>query len=175
VTRSSSIAGVCLVDGHNVMHQVPSLAALLKSDQTEEARERLAEACLAFALRRRVRVLLVFDGSRSVHAPAPRANPNLQIVYASGAGKADRWIADRVERLRDEKQSVLVVTEDRGIKNALPKRVRTMGAKAFWSVIHPAREDPADKPAPPLDDVEAYFLEVERRLNQEQDKKKGGA
>ena len=161
------------------MHRIPELARLLKSDQAEEARERLAEGCLRFALRRRMRVLLVFDGSKRVHAPAPRSNANLDIVYATGARKADGLILERAEALADAKQSVLVVTEDRGIKNGLPSKARTMGARAFWSVIEPQKEDAStEKPAVPLDDVEAYFLEAERRQkasNSKLPKKEGGA
>ena len=175
---SGATRDVCLVDGHNVMHRVPSLSRLLRSDQTEEARERLREACVRFSLRRRTRVLLVFDGSRDVQAPAPRSSANVEIVYATGAGKADGLILERAERLVRERQSVVVVTEDRGIKNALSRKVRTLGARAFWSAIEPEHEDAAkDKPAPPLEDVEAYFLEAERRQKEsarKDPKKEGG-
>lgn len=158
---------VCLVDGYNVIHKVPALARLLRVDQDEEAREQLREACARFAMRRRMRVLLVFDGSSAVRAPASRSDANVEIIYATGARKADGWILERAERLSHERQSVLVVTEDRGIKNALPAKVRTMGIRAFWSAIEPGdKEDRGEKTAPPLDDVEAYFLEAERRLKE---------
>ena len=111
-----------------------------------------------------MRVLLVFDGSPAVHAPATRSPANVEVVYATGARKADGWILERAERLSKERESVLVVTEDRGIKNALPAKVRTMTAEAFWTAIRPKAEgETEEKPAPPLDDVEAYFLEAERR------------
>ena len=169
---------VCLVDGHNVLHRVPSLAQLFKSGQAEEARERLREACIRFALRRHSRVVLVFDGSRDVHAPAPRSDANVEIVYATGTRKADGWILDRAEQLVGERQPVVVVTEDRGIKNALPSKVRTLGVRAFWSSILPKSKDAAEqKPEPPLEDVEAYFLEAERRQKEsarKPPKKEGG-
>jgi len=177
VTSPGAKRDVCLVDGHNVMHRVPSLARLLRSDQAEEARERLREACVRFSLRRRTRVLLVFDGSRGVHAPAPRPNPLVEIVYATGARKADGLILERAERLVRERQSVVVVTEDRGIKNALPGKARTLGVRAFWSAIEPEHEDAGeDKPTPPLEDVEAFFLEAERRqkMSARKDPKKEG-
>jgi predicted RNA-binding protein with PIN domain len=167
---STEARGVCLVDGYNVIHKVPALARLLGSDQ-EEAREQLREACVRFSLRQRMRVLLVFDGRRGVHAPASRSTSQVEIIYASGERKADGWILSRAEELQRDKYSVTVVTEDRGIKNALPKRVRTLSPRAFWSMVLPTAEHPLDeKPAPNLEDVEAYFLDLERR--QKDDRKK---
>jgi predicted RNA-binding protein with PIN domain len=163
---------VCLVDGYNVIHKVPSLARLLKSNQDEEAREQLREACLRFSLRRRMRIVLVFDGSSAVRARASRPDTNVEIVYATGARKADGWILDRAERLSNERVPVLVITEDRGIKNALPAKARTMSVSAFWKTIEPKDKDEAgEKVAPPLDDVEAYFLEAERRERERRSKK----
>lgn len=164
---SSPKRDVCLVDGYNVIHKVPALARLLRSDRDEEAREQLREACVRFALRRRMRVLLVFDGSTAVRARAPHSTAGVEIIYATGARKADGWILERAERLVKERQSVVVVTEDRGIKNALPAKARTLAVRAFWAAIEPGPKAAAEeKPAPPLEDVEAYFLEADRRLRE---------
>ena len=177
---SISNQDVCLVDGYNVIHKVPVLARLLKTHRDEEAREQLREACVRFSMRRRMRVVCVFDGASTVRAPASRPDPNVDVVFAAGTRKADGWILERAERLSRERRSVLVVTEDRGIKNALPAKVRTMGVRAFWAAIEPA--SPADaeeeKPAPPLEDVEAFFLDAERRQKEGKrtpPKKEGGA
>ena len=172
---SSKDRGVCLVDGYNVIHKVPSLARLLASNQ-EEARERLREACLRFSLRQRIRVLLVFDGRPGVHAPSARSNAQVDVIYASGGGKADGWILAKAEELRRDKYSVTVVTEDRGIKNALPSRVSTLTPRAFWSMVLPKAERASDeKPEMPLEDVEAYFLDLERRQKANDSKKEGDA
>ena len=119
-----------------------------------------------------MRVVLVFDGSSAVRARMSRSDSNIEIVYATGGRKADGWILDRAERLSNERVSVLVITEDRGIKNALPAKVRTMTVKAFWNSIGAKdKGEPGEKPAPPLDDVEAYFLEAERRMMEARRKK----
>lgn len=175
-TRES---GVCLIDGHNLIHRLPALAALLAADRGQEAREHLAEAAHRFALRRRLHVVLVFDGSASVRAPAPRTPRQLEIVYATGPGKADALILSRTKELERGKQAVIVITEDQGLRNALPRGVRTLTAQDFCSVLEPATS-PAivEKPRPPLEDVERFFLEAEPGIKQELErkrKKKGGA
>src|SRR6266568_1186358 len=114
-------SSVCLVDGHNVILGVTELARLQHGDRGEEARERLAEACLRLALRRRVRVILFFDGAPDVRAPAPRSNASLEIVYATGAGGADARILNRATRLAQERRSVLAVSDDRALLASLPK------------------------------------------------------
>ena len=172
-------SGVCLIDGHNVMHRLPPLASLLAADRGQEAREHLAEAAHRFALRRRLRVVLVFDGSASVQAPKSRTPRQLEIVYATGPGKADALILSRAEKLQRLKRSVLVITEDRGLRSALPRGVRTLTAQDFWSVLEPGPSPaPVEKPIPPLDDVERFFLDAEARIKHELErkpKKKGGA
>ena len=171
--------GVCLIDGHNVMHKLPALAALLAADRDQEAREHLAEAAHRFALRRRLHVVLVFDGSSSVRAPAARTPRQLEIVYATGPGKADALILSRAEELDRSKQPVIVITEDQGLRKALPRRARTLTAHEFRSVLEP-EPSPAsvEKPTPPMEDVERFFLDAEPRIKRELErnrKKRGGA
>src|SRR5215510_5169775 len=114
-----------------------------------------------------MRVLLVFDGRPDVRAPAGRSGAQVEIIYASGAGKADGWIKKRAEELHRDKHQVTVITEDRGIKNALPSRVSTLTPRAFWTMALPKTVDASEeKPELPLEDVEAYFLEMERRAKE---------
>ena len=172
--------GVCLVDGHNVILGVPSLALWQHADRGEEARAELAEACLRFALRRRLQVVLVFDGSPDVHAPTGRARKPLEIVYAKGVGKADAVLVARAARFRAEKRTVLVISEDRSLKAGLARGVRTLGVKAFWSMLEsgPKAQVEEKKPELSLPDVEQFFLDAEPRLNallRTPPKKKGGA
>jgi predicted RNA-binding protein with PIN domain len=171
--------GVCLVDGHNVILGVPPLALLQHADRGEEARARLAEACLRFALRRRLHVVLVFDGSPDVRAPAGRAKAPLEIVYATGAGKADAVLVARATRFSAEKRSVLLVSQDRSLQAALPRGTRTLGVTAFWALLESRPDAPAEeKPEFSLPDVEQFFLDAEPRLRAElkrPPKKRGGA
>ncbi|HET9233374.1 MAG TPA: NYN domain-containing protein [Candidatus Eisenbacteria bacterium] len=175
-TRES---GVCLIDGHNLMHRLPALAKLLAADRGQEAREHLAEAAHRFALRRRLRVVLVFDGSASVRAPSPQTPRQLEIVYATGPGKADALILSRAEELERGKQTVSVITEDLGLRNALPRGVRTLSVQDFCSALEPSLSQASvEKPMPPLEDVEQFFLDAEPGIKRELErkpKKKGGA
>ncbi|MFO7637790.1 MAG: NYN domain-containing protein [bacterium] len=104
-----------LVDGYNVIHREPGLAALLGRD-AESARERLISLLAGFRAGRRVRVTVVFDGQGGAGQGAHTAAAGVQVLYARAGETADERIV-RLVRNSKHPRSLTVVSSDRGLVN----------------------------------------------------------
>jgi len=156
-----------IIDGHNVIYHVPRLEKLQTSGAKREAREALAEVCLAFAARRNESLVLVFDGVPGFTEGAG-AFGHLEITYAPYGGKADDMIVLRTDKIIDAGGRVTVVTNDRDLKLRLHRNATAIGSGEFWKLTKPPRKPTGEqRPDIPLQDVEAFFLEQEERVLQE--------
>ena len=160
--------GTWLIDGHNTIHHVPSLATRQRTGEGEQARDRLIEACRRFALHHRLQVLLIFDGSSRVAGIRLPTYPHLKVLYATGDGGADASIVERATELEGKKIPTTVVSDDRKLKNDLPRRVWTLTVREFWAQIERSEDEiPEEKKEERLPDVEQFFLDAEPRIEEE--------
>ncbi len=114
-----------LVDGYNLLYQMPDLAELLDRN-SEQARALLVRRLADFRAVRRVSVTVVFDGADPGYAPD--AGAGVRVVFCRSGRTADDEIKARVGR-EPNPRSITVVTSD----NAIVRHVRDFGAKTMRS------------------------------------------
>jgi predicted RNA-binding protein with PIN domain len=112
-----------LIDGNNVMAQRVGWHR-----DKQGARRALMDDLARFALDRRVRVAVVFDGAPEQHFADGTSYKGIRIFYSERGSNADERIKQLVERSR-ERRTLLVVTSDR----ALADYVRRCGAQVIRS------------------------------------------
>jgi predicted RNA-binding protein with PIN domain len=136
---------IWVLDGHNIIFALGGLQALQTSGRGAEARSRLVERVQAFAHQQGERVLVVFDGNEQATNPEALRTPLLEIVYTRrGHQVADDRILSEARRRAEAGETVTVVTNDRNtLGNLLPRGVRRIGVRAFWTthIEPPPRAD----------------------------------
>jgi predicted RNA-binding protein with PIN domain len=108
-----------LIDGNNVMGQRVGW----HKDRVRARRDLLDELA-QFALTKKVRVAVVFDGAPDEHFADGSSYRGVRVYYAARGSDADERIKALVENSR-ERRTLLVVTSDR----ALAEYVRRCGAQ----------------------------------------------
>ncbi|MDT5062260.1 MAG: uncharacterized protein QOH63_2719 [Acidobacteriota bacterium] len=112
-----------LIDGNNMMGQRVGWHR-----DKPGARRALMDDLARFALDRRVRVAVVFDGAPEKHFADGASYKGIHIFYSERGSNADERIKQLVEESR-ERRTLLVVTSDR----ALADYVRRCGAQVIRS------------------------------------------
>jgi predicted RNA-binding protein with PIN domain len=112
-----------LVDGNNVMGQRVGWHR-----DRAGARRRLLDDLARFASRRRVSVMVVFDGAPEKHFADGASYRGVRVFYAARGSNADERIKQMVDASR-ERRTLQVVTSDR----ALADYVRRSGAQVIRS------------------------------------------
>lgn len=103
-----------ILDGYNIIHAIPSLKKTLVHD-AGSARELLIHAAGRFALTKKIRCTIVFDGFAQEHSAKHSPHAPVHVVYSSPLN-ADAKIKQMIER--STKRSLLVIiTSDREILN----------------------------------------------------------
>ncbi|MGI9105204.1 MAG: NYN domain-containing protein [Pyrinomonadaceae bacterium] len=110
-----------LIDGNNVMGQRVGWHR-----DKPRARRELLDELAQFALRKRVRVAVVFDGAPDDHFADGSSYRGVRVYYAARGSNADERIKTLVESSR-ERRTLRVVTSDR----ALMDYVRRCGAEVI--------------------------------------------
>ena len=101
-----------LVDGYNVIFSWESLSALAKSS-IDLAREALIRMMINFSALRKGTTILVFDAYKVTGGVEKVDNiGGVYVVYTRESEIADVFIERAVEKLRDSRRSVRVVTSD---------------------------------------------------------------
>jgi predicted RNA-binding protein with PIN domain len=101
-----------LVDGYNLLHQVPELRRQIEYN-LEAAREGLLIRLSSFSLSKSVEVSVVFDGiGESI--PAPGRWRGLAVRFSKPPQKADPVIKKMISE-RKKNEDLVVVTSDREI------------------------------------------------------------
>ncbi|MBI5149938.1 MAG: NYN domain-containing protein [Candidatus Omnitrophica bacterium] len=134
-----------LLDGYNIIHQMPVSARSKLEDQRRQLVQWI-ESCRPQGSPRNA-VTVVFDGRLDVWSAAAGTS-SVRIVFAQGES-ADDKIVRTVEEAAHRK-NVVVVTDDR----ALQRGVRALGAKVssvadFAGKGRPARESSGGQPRKP--------------------------
>ncbi|HEV2800894.1 MAG TPA: NYN domain-containing protein [Pyrinomonadaceae bacterium] len=145
-----------LVDGNNVMGQRVGW----HRDRVRARRE-LLEELARFALAKKVRVDVVFDGAPDENFADGSSYKGVRVYYAARGSNADERIKSLVEASR-ERRTLSVVTSDR----ALADYVRRCGAHVVRSgefrrrmeESEAARASQAETDAPPIEETTERWM-----------------
>lgn len=137
-----------VVDGYNLIHKLPDLKALVDSD-LERARDRLVDRLAGFALARRVRVTVVFDG-RGASQPRGVGPRGVEVVYSRAPENADARIKSLIERERRVRSWTVVSSDNSIVRFARDYGAQTIGSDEFGTLLASARR-PAARSRPARD------------------------
>jgi len=112
-----------LIDGNNVMGQRVGWHR-----DRQRARRELLDELARYALAKKVRVAVVFDGAPEEHFADGASYRGVRLYYAARGSNADERIKTMVEESR-ERRTLMVVTSDR----ALGEYVHRCGAQVIRS------------------------------------------
>lgn len=152
---------VWIIDGHNLIFQVPHLKDLQVSGRRTEARRELEQLLLVFASERQEEVIIVYDGNSKPGNPDTIQERFLRTTYSLGFPEevADHRIL-YLARQHGSDQNVCVVTSDvRTLAKELDSTVAHLSVGEFWS-RHICKAPPAHAKEVRGDysDIEAEFL-----------------
>jgi len=122
-----------VVDGYNLVHQMPELARHIESD-LEYVRDRLIALLANYQATRGVKVTVVFDGRGVQAGPRRPAAGGVEVVYSRAPQNADQCIKATIAREKHPR-ACTVVTSD----NSIICHVRDFGAKTISSAAFAAK------------------------------------
>jgi hypothetical protein len=157
-----------LIDGHNLIGQLPTLSL-----QDPDDEEKLVQMLVSHRARTGRRITVVFDPGGAYALAETRRQGGIEVVFAPHGSNADAIIAQRVKRSRDPR-GLLVVTSDRGLAETVTRLgARVRPAEAFavelGQTSRTAQEKtqdtlPSEKDSPPTsEEVEAWLALFEER------------
>jgi hypothetical protein len=149
-----------LIDGHNLIGQLPTISL---DDPDDE--EKLARLLSTYRARTGKAITVVFDPGGAFDLPKSRQLGGVKIVFAPHGSNADRVITRRVQKLRNPSEW-LVVTSDRELANAVSRLgARVQSAAAFSLNLTGSTEAaPEWKESPPSpDEVDTWLALFEGR------------
>ncbi len=117
-----------MIDGYNLIHAIPSIASFVPSD-LQRARELLLLKLSAYATRKQVKIIVVFDG-KADDFPAQNPQPGLTVIFTRGE-KADQKIKELARKI-SQKKDWLVITSDFDIRYQVESSgLKSRSAKEF--------------------------------------------
>jgi uncharacterized protein len=115
-----------LIDGHNLIGQMPNLRL---NDPNDE--EKLIEYLQHYRARTRQQVTVIFDAGPSYRAAETKKLAGLTVQFVSSGQTADQVIMQRLRRVKNP-QEWMVVTSDRAVQQAARQaRVRVLTSREF--------------------------------------------
>jgi hypothetical protein len=146
-----------LIDGHNLIGQLPDLSL---DDPDDEAK--LVQKLMAFVARTDKRCVVVFDnglpGGRS-----RMSTSQVEVVFASSRSNADRVMMERIQKAKDPGQWIVVSNDNAVLYAAKQRKMKALKSAEFVLMINPPpkpRHKEDDRPA----DVHLSPAEVEAWL-----------
>lgn len=129
-----------LIDGHNLIGQMPNLRL---DDPDDEAK--LLEYLRSFHARTGHRITVIFDTGPSYRPAETKKMGGITVQFVAHGQTADQVINQRVRRVKNP-QELIVVTSDRAVQQvARQARVRVLTAREFAQQLlqgsFAARED----------------------------------
>ncbi len=114
-----------LIDGYNLLHQIPEMSFLMQEDP-EEARRALLERLRIYQRLRRHRITVVFD-AWGQDEPRRKINvKGIQVIFTAAGETADDYLKKVAVK---ERERAVVVSSDREIRSY----VETYGAISITS------------------------------------------
>jgi predicted RNA-binding protein with PIN domain len=128
-----------IIDGHNFIHEVPVYLELLDRNYVE-CQKTLYRQLQDYTQTRKVVVTLLFDGNPSWDPP--KDDDNLEVCFSGNNREADDLIISLAEKWK--KRSIIVVTRDNGIRNAVTAAgCQTMLPADFHELIKTKHRHPS--------------------------------
>lgn len=130
-----------IVDGYNMLHLVNTYREKIASD-LEAARAQLIRDVQVYQDFKKVEIAVVFDGSPDLPSAQQHQNvAGIQVSFSHAPSSADRLIMNLVRKEKNKKR-LIVVTEDREIKNfALSAGSSVLSPQAFYQRLQlPSRD-----------------------------------
>ncbi len=156
-----------IIDGYNLMHRIPELAGLVEYD-LERARDRLVTRLAVFKSRKKIRMVVVFDGDRSSGQAARSRTRGIEVVFSRLPDKADQRIVKMVRVLKHPRGWTVVSSDRWVMEHSGAHRANTMPAEEFAQLLAPMGkgklEAEPEKPEMKPEDVaewEEYFRKAE--------------
>lgn len=143
-----------LIDGHNLIGQLPTLSL---EDPDDE--EKLVRLLKSYRARTGKAITVVFDPGRTSALAKSRRLGGIEVVFAPHGSSADAVIARRVRRSQNPR-AWLVVTSDRKLAATVTRLgARVQSAEAFASAMsRPTEESPEWRDTPPTpEEVEEWL------------------
>ena len=136
-----------LIDGHNLIGQLPDISL---DDPNDEAL--LVQKLIGFCARTKKNCVVVFDyglpgGSSRMSTRA------VQVVFASGRSTADRVIMERINKIPDTRDWIVVSSDNDVLSTARKRRMSTLHSDEFAALM----EKP---PKPVIDAGEAVDVKL---------------
>jgi uncharacterized protein len=125
-----------LIDGHNVIGQLPDLKL---TDPDDEAK--LVQKLLSYVARTNQRCVVVFDHGL-LGGLSKMSTRNVQVVFASQSSTADRVMIERIRKTPQPDIWTVVSNDHEVLSTARRYRMQTMQAAAFAALIR--------RPPPPV-------------------------
>jgi len=153
-----------LIDGHNLIGQLPML-----SFEDPDDEEKLARLLSSYRARTGKAITVVFDPGEAFALPRHRQLGGVKIVFAPHGSNADRVIINRVQRLRNPSEW-LIVTSDRELAGTVERLgARVQSAEAFASGLAGPGATLPDRREAPLspDEVDTWLVLFEGRNQRE--------
>ena len=102
-----------LIDGYNLLHQIPELSLLMQEDP-EEARAALLSKLRTYQKIKRHRITVVFDAWNRTEPRSEVNQKGIRVVFTAPGETAD----DYIKRLASkERERAVVVSSDRAIRS----------------------------------------------------------
>jgi predicted RNA-binding protein with PIN domain len=115
-----------LIDGHNLIGHMPTLRL---DDPDDEAK--LVEYLRSYQGRTGQRITVIFDAGSSYRPAATKKAGGITVQFVASGQTADQIISQRVRRIQNP-QEFIVVSSDRAVQQAARQvRVRVLTAQEF--------------------------------------------
>jgi len=118
-----------LIDGHNL---IGALRDISLDDPNDEAK--LTQKLNGFAARTGSRCVVVFDHGLP-GGPSRMSTRAVQVVFASQRSTADRVMMERIRKMPDTREWVVVSSDNDVITTAKLRRMQTMSAVDFAALL----------------------------------------
>jgi predicted RNA-binding protein with PIN domain len=148
---------ILIIDGYNLLFSGLGQADTTKPNHLETLRDNLVAQLKSYNIRKKYRIIVVFDGDKAVsHYPQERESGNVRVVFSQGRTTADEHIINLVSAYIQDKprrSDVSAVTSDRALAETLGHRVKVVSSQEFAvelllkdkNIPTTIKEDPIEK------------------------------
>lgn len=147
-----------LIDGHNLIGQLPDISL---DDPNDEALlvQKLSGFC---ATNRKHRCHVVFD--KGIPAGHSRmGNGKVKVYFAPTRSDADSIMINRIKKIKNSDQWVVVSSDNRVLDEARHRRIDTLKSTAFAEILKQSKNQ---RPAKPGIDEDANVKLSEHEVNE---------
>lgn len=142
-SRNQTLPMRYLIDGHNLIGQLPNLSL---ADEHDEAK--LVILLRQFAAGRKARIVVVFDHGIPGGWSALSGGP-VEVVFAGSHTNADRILRERLKNEKQPGQLTLVTNDHEVISAAKARKVIVARSTDFAQQLTAVAEPPSRRNAPP--------------------------